>query len=809
MGEDERPSLKDMTTFIRDLRLAVRSILKSRGFAVTAILTLGLGMALCTTAMVVMKVYLLQGLPYPAAERLHAVRYAARGQAEPRQMERLDWASLNDVIEHPVAWDLDVFYLLGGETAESIPGAWVTPGFVRGLGIQPALGRTFDDESFTQGGPNVALISHRLWNGRFGGDPAIIGRTFSAYVSDRPQEAESFTIIGVMPASFWHVNPYTDIFAPLRAPTYPYLVRLRAGVTPRDAAARITALVTSGARDVPQNWTVQLVPTHDGYVQGVRPLLKAVTGAAALVLLVACANVAGLLLIRAARRQKEIAIRLALGATRLAIARMLFAEAVVLAVPSTVLALFLTQLTVGWLAPSIQQQLGRPAPGGAVAFGMDAAVIGITAAIAIITVLICALAPLLTTRRSGMQSALQGSGRAATEGRRSQRMRAGLIALEIAVSMVLLTGTTLMLRSVVALLHTDLGFHAERVVNASITLRQNRYPDASSRVALFDRVLSRLSAVPTVESVALTNAGPVQQPRLQPVEAVDSSARSRAGIQNVSDDYFATLDIPVVGGRVFTTTDRLGNELVAVVSQTLARRLWPEGSAVGRRILVPQEEEGGPARPTPRVIIGVVRDVRQGPADDDPADVYVPIRQAPGRFAFVLTRTTASPVSMLSPFRSAFRDIDQEIAVQTPKALQATVDELTARPRFLASLLAAFAAIAALLTLVGVYGVIAYAVRQREREIAVRLALGADPARLTRLFVRQGGFILTVGLALGVFGALGAGRLIESQLFGVTSRDPVALAGAAGLFALAGLLAIWWPARRATATDPAFALRAE
>ena len=799
-----------MTTFIHDLRLAVRSILKSRGFAATAILTLGLGMTLCTTAMVVMKAYLLQGLPYPAAERLHAVRYGARGQAEPRQMERLDWASLNDVIEHPVAWDLDVFYLLGGETAESIPGAWVTPGFVRGLGIQPALGRTFDNDSFTQGGPNVALISHRLWNSRFGGDPAVIGRAFNAYVSDRPQEAESFTIIGVMPASFWHVNPYTDIFAPLRAPTYPYLVRLRAGVTPRDAAARITALVTAGARDVPPNWTAQLETTHDGYVRGVRPLLKAVTGAAALVLLVACANVAGLLLIRAARRQKEIAVRLALGATRLAIARMLFAEAVVLAVPATLLALFLTRLTAGWLAPSIQQQLGRPAPGGAVAFGMDAAVIGITAAIAIITVLICALAPLLTTRRSGMQSALQGSGRSATEGRRSQRMRAGLIALEIAVSMILLMGTTLMLRSVVALLRTDLGFNAEHVVNASITLRQNRYPDASSRVALFDRVLSRLSTIPAVESTALTNAWPVQQPRLQPVEAVESGARSRAGIQNVSDDYFATLGIPVIGGRVFATTDRLGNEPVAIVSQTLARRLWPEGSALGRRILVPREdEESGSAGPAPRVIIGVVRDVRQGPADDEPADVYVPTRQAPGRFAFVLTRTTADPLSLLSPFRSAFRDIDPEIAVQTPRALQATVDELTARPRFLAFLLAAFAGIAAVLTLVGVYGVIAYAVRQREREIAVRLALGADPARLTRLFVRQGGLILTVGLALGVFGALGAGRLIESQLFGVTSRDPLALAGAAGLFALAGLFAIWWPARRATATDPALALRVE
>ena len=237
--------------------------------------------------------------------------------------------------------------------------------------------------------------------------------------------------------------------------------------------------------------------------------------------------------------------------------------------------------------------------------------------------------------------------------------------------MVLLTGTTLMLASVVALLHTDLGFNAEHVINASFTLRQNRYPDPSGRVALFDRVLSRLSAVPGLESNALTNAWPVQQPRLQPIEAVESTARSRAGIQGVSEDYFATLDIPVVGGRAFTTTDRLGNELVAVVSQTLARRLWPEGTAVGKRLLVPEAHEGAAARPVARLIIGVVGDVRQGPADDDPADVYVSIRQAPGRFAFVLTRTTVSPVSLLSLFRLVFRGIDPEIAVQTPGGLQA------------------------------------------------------------------------------------------------------------------------------------------
>ena len=240
-----------MTAILADLRLAVRSLTHARGFTATAILTLGLGLTLCASAMVVVRAYLFSDLPYPAADRLYTIRYAPPGQAQPEDMEALDWSSLNDVIEHPVAWDLDAFYLLGGENAEMTPGAWVTPGFVQGLGINPAIGRGFDQSAFLKGNSNVALISHRLWQSRYGGDPAVVGRTFMAYVSDRPEEAESFTIIGVLPQGLWHFNNYTDILAPLRAPTYPYMVRLRTGVTAETAAARITSLVRSRRRERP------------------------------------------------------------------------------------------------------------------------------------------------------------------------------------------------------------------------------------------------------------------------------------------------------------------------------------------------------------------------------------------------------------------------------------------------------------------------------------------------------------------------------------------------------------------------------
>jgi hypothetical protein len=302
---------------------------------------------------------------------------------------------------------------------------------------------------------------------------------------------------------------------------------------------------------------------------------------------------------------------------------------------------------------------------------------------------------------------------------------------------------------------------------------------------------------------------PVQQPGSVPVETAGAQPRRSglAAVHGVSDGYFETLGIPLAGGRAFTRDDRVGSEPVAMVSDSLARRLWPSGDALGSRFTIPQNEEQ--QSPVQRLVIGVVRDVRQHPADEDGADIYVPMRQTPSRFAFVLVRTAGAPAASLEAVRSALHDIDPELALDRARAMQLAVDEITSRPRFMGSLLGAFALVAAALALVGVYGVIAYAVRQREREIAVRLALGAEPAVITRSFVRQGGVIIGIGLAVGVLTTLAAGRLIESQLFAVTPRDPVALSMAVGAFGVAGLLAVWRPARRAAATNPSIALKAE
>ena len=827
-----------LSHFWLDLRSAMRMLRQARGFTSVAIVTLGFGLMLCITAFTVVNAYLLRTLPFPAAERLYNVRYAAPGQREPRNMEQLDWRGLDDVIEQPIAWDLDVFYLLGGAWPESAPGAWVTPGFVAGFGIQPAIGRGFAATDFETGRPNVALISHRLWRTRFHGDPAIVGRSFNAYVSDRPEEAEAFTVIGVMPADFWHVNPYTDVFAPLRAPTYPYFVRLRTGITPEVAAQRITAFVRnalgagapagasadasgSTATALPADWHVELRSAHAGYVAQLEPLLMAVSGAAGLVLLIACANVAVLLLVRASRREKEIAVRLALGASRGRIARLLLTEGLVLGLASTAVGLFLSWFAMGWLAPAIEHQLGRRTPGGTSLLAIDRTVVFAAVGCGLLTIGLFMLAPLVASLRSRASLALPGTGaRGATDGPGPRRARTLLIAFEVAASLALLTGSALMVSSAVRMLQVDFGLEMHDVVTSSVGLRQRAYPDRASRSEFFARLLPRLARVGGVQSVAAGDWWPLQPPRLRRVQATQvqatrAQAETQAGVMAVSADYFATLRIPLRAGREFTAQDRLGSEAVAVISETLARRLWPNASAVGQRLDVTPDqddrEEGQPSQPASLTIVGVVADVRQSHTDVDLADAYVPLLQRAGRFAFVYTRPPgAGVVSRIEPeLRTAVGDIDREVAIGMPQLLQERLEQERSRPRFLASLLAGFAGFAGVLALVGVYGAIAYAVRQREREIAVRMAIGATRPAVVNLFLRQGVLVLATGLILGIAAALASGRLLESQLYGVRPGDPWLLAFTTAGFAACGLLAIWLPARRAAATDPAIALRSE
>ncbi len=768
------------------LKHAARGLGRTPGFAVLAIGTLAVGIALNAIIFALANAYFLNSLPYPEARRLYELRYTSPDQRFARGFENLDWRPLADIVEHFIAWDLDAFYLLGGERPESLTGAWVTPGFVEGLGIRVERGRSLEAADFQAGAPQVVLISHAVWQEQFGGDPQVLGRRFRAYVSDRPDEAEAFTVVGVLPSSFWHLNRHTAVLAPLRAPSHPYMVRLREGVPPAEAERRIAEVI----RPAGGQWKPGLRPAHEAYVSRVRPALVAVAGAAATVLLIACANLAFLLLVRARGRAKEMAIRAALGARAADLGRMLAAEGLLLGGIATLVGLLAASWALTALTPAIQEQLGRTAPGGAALVRVEWKLIGASVLFALLTAVVFALGPFAFLRSATLAPAL---GRSARSGK---RLLFGFVGLQVAGSLALLAGGALMVNSVVRLLGTPFGMNLDGVTLAQVGVRARTYPTPEALAGFSSRLLQRMAGTPGVSAVALADGWAMQQ--LQPEPLVWAGGQGRSSSRAVSPEYFAALGIPLREGRAFAAAER---EPVAIVSASLAAALWPGRSPLGERVKV-----GDDASAVWRTVTGVASDVRQSADDTDASDVYLPLSQAPSRFVTLYLKGSAD---LEAEMRRALREIDAEASLGAVRPILELVGEQTARPRFLAWVLAGFSVFAALLALTGVFGVIAYSVRQRTHEIAVRMAVGASGEAVTWLFARQGAAVLAAGLAAGLLGALALGRALESQLFGVKPGDPVTLGLSALAFGLAGFTAAWLAARKAARTDPITALRSE
>jgi putative ABC transport system permease protein len=791
-------------TLRQDTRAAWRSLAHSRAFATTAVLTLGAGLALCLVVGAVANAYLFRPLPYPDADRLYNIQYAPPNTPPLRGLNAVDWTALDAVADQRIAWDLDVFYLLGGSYPENAPGAWVTPGYVQGFGVRAALGRDFVATDFETGRPMVALISHRLWQSRFGGDPAVVGKFLNVYVSDRPNEPESLEIIGVTREDFWHVNPYTEVLAPLRSPAYPYMLRLRDGVDPAAAQQRVAALLQATGTPADRAQAVRLVSFQAGYVTTVRPVLLAVGAAAALVLLIACANVAVLMLVRGQRRAREIGVRVALGASRVQVVRLLLVEALWLGAAATLLGAVVAWAALDWLVPSVEGFLERRVPGGGAALSLDPTITIVAIAAGIGSTLLLSVVPAVGLSRQRLAT----GERAATDARGRSRVRSLLIGLEMAVSLTLLTGALLMTLSALRMLAVDFGFQPAGVMTTGLSLRQQSYPDPQSRAAFFERALQRVSAFAQGRPVALGDYWPLQSPPPRRFDA-GGGATADGGVVGVSPQYFEVLGIRMREGRPFASSDRFGGEPVAIVSASLARRLWPSTSAIGQTLSMTSAQANVEIQTGSYRVVGVADDVRQTHADDNLLDAYVPLLQDAGRFTFLYLPGAAATPAWERQLREAIAEVDQEAGMGAPRALQAALDQERLKPRVLAWMLSAFAVFAALLALVGIYGVVAYAVRQREREIAVRIAVGADRRSVTGLFVRQGARILAAGVLAGVLGALGMGRILTAQLYGIDSADPRIITAGAVLLAAFGLAAIWLPARRASATDPAAVLKAE
>ncbi|MES2697517.1 MAG: ABC transporter permease [Verrucomicrobiota bacterium] len=797
--------------FGRELRSAVRALRRAPAFSVVVVVSLGCGLALATITLAIANAYLLRAFPYADGDRLFHVRYAPPGPYEPRGMSRIDWTALGDVIDANVTSAGDAFFLGEMSAARLVRATRASPGFMAGLGVRPILGQVFAEADYQPGGPEVALIGHAVWQSRFNSDPAIVGREFQATPENQAGGAVMVRVVGVLPPGFWfgrNSSSPIEMLLPLRVPVRTYMVRLREGVPVAYAEQRLTAAARQVGSDFRPGWKgVQLDGVRDRYVAEMRPLLFGMNAATGLVFALVCTNVAILFLLRTLRRQREIAVRLALGAGMAHVLRMLLAEAVLLGGASLALGVALTVGALRGLGPVIEARLGKPPPGGSAALNVDLNVVLMIGGVGVLVVLALALLPLLAPRRWQLADVLRRAGLGATDGPAMRRLRTGLIAFEVAGAFVLLVGGGLMLRSVWNLVSTDLGFEAEKVVRASVHL-PSTYREPAAQAQFFQRLAERLAADTPAASVG-SSFPPYYESHKRTFEA-DAAAEMphEMGGLIVGAGYFATHGIALRQGREFTLGDRLDAEPVAIVSESLARQLWPEGGALGRRVRgVQVSEPDAPLGPW-RTVVGVVRDVRQTYGDSDLRDVYYPFLQAPTRFGNVQLRIDRP--GAVSPTRLAevVAALEPRVRVGEP-TLIADEDQQFARARFMLALIGGFGGFATLLALLGIYGVTAYAVQQREREVAIRIAVGATESAIVRLFLREGGLVIGAGVGLGIGGALAAGRVLESQVHGVRTLDVATLAVVGGFLALCGAGAIWWPVRRAATGNIQAVLKAE
>jgi putative ABC transport system permease protein len=799
-----------LADFSRDLNYSVRTLGKNMGFTFVVVISLALGFALVATTLAVVNAYLIRSLPFPAADRLYHVIYTAPGMPEPRGVATIEWKNLSEVVEVADASNLARFYIGDGAEKQEALGLSVAPGAGEMLGLRTLVGRTFLAEEFRAEAEKVALIGYGLWQERFGADPNIVGRSFQASRSNLAEPLETFRIVGVLPPEFHYAREYArgvmEFAVPLTAPRQAYLVRLRANVLVAVAEQRITEAIRALGSNIPPNWQgVKLVSTHEIYVKELRPLLLPITIAAGLALVIVCVNVAVLLLLRALRRQKEMAVRVSLGAGRNHILRMLMTEIVLLCGAAFVIGLALTQGALRLLAPVVEERLGRGAPGGTAAIALDPSVLMLVGGAGVLIALSLSLIPMVTPWEKRLADTLRREGRGGTDGPTMRRLRSALIALEVALSVALLVCCGLMIRSVIHLAYTDLGFQTAHVVRTRIALPNRTYPDPQSFLQFYERLGERLAAT-TNALFAFTNFIPFYEYPTQTFE-VDAASKERrkASVMAVSDGYFDLLGIRIQQGRSFTKADREGAEPVAIISETLARRLWPQGNVIGQ-LIRPAEQADRDVRSVWRTIVGVARDVRQTHMDIDLNDIYLPFMQAPSRYAPLYIRTDRPTSVWLDALRATVAELDRKVLVSNENTLDREAEKLLAAPRFLMSLLTGFAIFAALLALLGIYSVTAYAVQQREREVAIRIALGATPGAILRLFLRQSGLVLGIGIVGGLFAATAVAKTLASQLHGVRPFDLVTLAAACTVMAVIGLLAIMWPARLAAQQDPMRAL---
>ena len=796
-----------------DLAFAFRSLRKRPGFACVALLTLALGIGATTAIFTVVRSVLLRPLPFPAADALHVISFWSPDPLLPysgmSDAGYLEFREANRTFESIATFSEAQSTLTGVGDAARLRGALVTTDFFRVLGVAAAAGRTFGAADEGTGSERVVLVGDGLWRGRFGADPGLLER--SIVLNGLPHR-----VIGILPAGFsfpadaTYWVPLTVRTSPNRSYTRPVIGRLKAGVTREQALADLDAWARNLPADSrrPRDFVANVKPLHDAIVGNVRRPLLVFGGAVALVLLIVCANVANLLLMRAVSRRQEIATRLALGAGRGRLVRQLLTESALLSI-------------LGGCAGTAFAMLAGPAllaviPGGRlpqdIAIRPDGWVLAFTAGLSVLTGVIVGLAPIAQTTRNNQYAAIRSGVASAT--RASFRVRHGLVVAQIALTLMLLVGAGLLLRSFAGLRSVPLGFAPQSVVTMTVDLPETRYPAASDAAGFHDRLLAEITALPGVRSVAAVNWLPLGDMRIggdvYAEDRPDLSGQYSATKVAVSPAYFETIGIRVLRGRAFTSQDRHGSQPVIVVSESVARRLWPGGDPLGKRVSV----EDQPKPEDWLTVVGVVEDVRQGGFRDTPGHaVYQPYSQVTRRFFLgfmtFLARMDGDPSIAAPLIRAALNRVDPNEAPQSLATLESVLDRSVAEQKFQARVLTVFSVMGLFLAAIGIYGVLASSVLERRFEIGVRLALGADKSSVMLLVLRRAMLLTAAGALLGLGGALALTGILQSLLFNVTPTDAATFLVATVVLIAAALIATFLPARRASSIDPLLALRVD
>ncbi|MGI9105206.1 MAG: ABC transporter permease [Pyrinomonadaceae bacterium] len=811
-----------MGTFYQDLKYGLRMLWKNRGFTVVAVFALALGIGANTAIFSVVNTVLLRPLPFVQPEQLLVLWGAEQGGGEQQRhvSSYPDFRDLRDQtgsLAYVSAYGRNGSTLAGDDEPEQISGAMVSADLFPLLGVGPALGRVFTREEDQPDGPRVIVLGYGLWQRRFGSDPKIIGRELQ--ISGR-----STTVVGVMPSGFKFPTDAerSDYWMPLasdataatrlnnRGSHFLRIVgRLRPGVTLEGAQAELTTVASRLEQQYPETNTglgVRLVSLHEDLVGRVRPALLVLLGAVGFVLLIACANVANLLLARAAARTREMAIRTALGASRWRVIRQLLTESLLLSLVGGGVGLLLALWGIDLLVGVSPADIPR-----AREIALDGRVLAFTVMVSLLTGIFFGLAPALHASKTNLNESLKEGSRGSTEGLRSNRVRSLLIVSEVALSLVLLVGAGLLIKSFLRLQQVDPGFKSKNVLTLNLSLPRIKYPEPERQKIFFREALGRMKSLPGVESIGAVNILPlsgnnrsnsfaiVGQPK--PVPGQEPEADSRV----ISPDYFSALGIPLSRGRAFTQRDTQTTPLVLVVNETFARRFFPGAEALGQRVVIDDDENKA------REIVGVVGDVRHEGLDSPPEpEYYEPYQQTPERSMTFVARTNLNnPSALGGALRDALKSMDEDLYVPGMK----TMDELragsVAERRFSTLLLGVFAGVALLLAAVGIYGVMAYSVMRRTHEIGLRIALGAQAADVLKLVVGQGMFLALVGVVVGLAASFALTRVMANLLYEVSATDPLIFAGIALLLAGVAFIACYIPARRATKVDPMIALRYE